>query len=106
MQLIELELTNFLCFDSLKLEPGERKLNVFVGRNGRGKSAIRDAIAFLLVGLYWSDDVAIFKTGQMIWRHSFGVERNRRGNFQNGGCRTGSTNTGSTGKSTTACLDI
>lgn len=50
MQLTELELTNFLCFDSLKLEPGRRKINVFVGRNGRGKSAIRDDLAFLLVG--------------------------------------------------------
>lgn len=24
---------------------------------------------------YWSDDVAIFKTGQMIWRYSFGMVR-------------------------------
>lgn len=50
MQLTELELTNFLCFDSLKLDLGGRKINVFLGRNGQGKSSIRDAIAFLLVG--------------------------------------------------------
>lgn len=46
MRLLEVQLTNFRCFESLivRFEP-ESKLHVFVGDNGAGKSAIMDAIA-------------------------------------------------------------
>jgi predicted ATP-binding protein involved in virulence len=48
MKLSKVEITNFRCFESLRVEL-QRDVNVFVGVNGSGKTAILDAIA---IGLY------------------------------------------------------
>jgi predicted ATP-binding protein involved in virulence len=47
MILKHLELTNFRCFESL-LVPLDKHLNVFVGGNGTGKTAILDSLALAL----------------------------------------------------------
>ncbi|MEN8218091.1 MAG: AAA family ATPase [Pseudomonadota bacterium] len=44
MILKKLQLTNFRCFKELSVELHPR-LNVFVGNNGKGKTAILDGIA-------------------------------------------------------------
>ena len=46
MRLLEINLTNFRCFESLEIAfPTSTNICVFVGDNGAGKSAILDAIA-------------------------------------------------------------
>ena len=46
MRLLDVQLTNFRCFESLKIHfDPEINVHVFVGDNGAGKSAILDAIA-------------------------------------------------------------
>jgi predicted ATP-binding protein involved in virulence len=46
MRLLEVQLTNFRCFESLSVHfDPESNVHVFVGDNGAGKSAILDAIA-------------------------------------------------------------
>lgn len=46
MKLLDVELTNFRCFESLKIHfDPEVNVHVFVGDNGAGKSAILDALA-------------------------------------------------------------
>ena len=47
MKLDKVEITYFRCFESLKI-PLQPDVNVFVGVNGPGKSAILDAIAIAL----------------------------------------------------------
>jgi hypothetical protein len=47
MKLDKVEITYFRCFESLKI-PLQPDVNVFVGVNGSGKTAILDAIAIAL----------------------------------------------------------
>lgn len=47
MKLTKIEITNFRCFESL-IVPLQPDVNVFVGVNGAGKSAILDAVAIAL----------------------------------------------------------
>jgi len=47
MKLTQVEITNFRCFETLKV-PLRPDVNVFVGVNGAGKTAILDAIAIAL----------------------------------------------------------
>jgi len=47
LKLTKLEITNFRCFESLTV-PLHPEVNVFVGTNGSGKTAILDAIAIAL----------------------------------------------------------
>jgi predicted ATP-binding protein involved in virulence len=47
MILEHIHLTNFRCFESLSV-PLDRQLNVFIGGNGAGKTAILDSIALAL----------------------------------------------------------
>lgn len=47
MKLAKVQITNFRCFESLEI-PLQSDVNVFVGVNGAGKTAILDAIAIAL----------------------------------------------------------
>jgi predicted ATP-dependent endonuclease of OLD family len=47
MKLTQVEITNFRCFESLTV-PLQPDVNVFVGVNASGKTAILDAIAIAL----------------------------------------------------------
>ena len=47
MKLAKVRITNFRCFESLEI-PLQPDINVFVGINGSGKTAILDAIAIAL----------------------------------------------------------
>ena len=47
MVLNHIRITNFRCFEKLDV-PLDRHLNVFIGRNGGGKTTLLDAIALLL----------------------------------------------------------
>jgi len=47
MKLAKVQITNFRCFESLEI-PLQHDVNVFVGINGAGKTAILDAIAIAL----------------------------------------------------------
>ena len=47
MKLAKVRTTNFRCFESLEI-PLHPDINVFVGINGSGKTAILDAIAIAL----------------------------------------------------------
>ena len=44
MQIEKLKLKNFRCYDALEID-FEPKLTVIVGENGKGKTAIFDALA-------------------------------------------------------------
>ena len=49
MNIIELEITNIRGIPHLSLEPNSKNIVIW-GQNGSGKSAIVDAIDFLLTG--------------------------------------------------------
>ena len=50
MKLTKVDITNFRCFESLAV-PLQPDVNVFVGVNASGKTAILDAIAIALYGI-------------------------------------------------------
>ena len=47
MQIDKLKLSNFRCYEELEID-FEPKLTVIVGENGKGKTAIFDALAIAL----------------------------------------------------------
>ena len=71
MKLDKLRITNFRCFESLEI-PLQPDVNVFVGVNGSGKTAILDAIAIALC------DVVIHNRSKWGCIHDFWKKRQKK----------------------------